>query len=139
MVRASLVCSICLILLLPPGFGRAEVPVGEPGPAGWRDGEPKTIELVVPPSVALPAEEPAPAGWPPTVTINELVERSTEFFRNKNYLESAIELELAYAIDPQPVFLFNMAQGVSIRRSGPPSDRLLPAIHDDVTDAPLGS
>jgi len=66
--------------------------------------------LIVPPLVALAAEEPLPAGWPPSITPTELATRSTEFFQLKQYLESADQLELAFAIDPQPLFAFNLAQ-----------------------------
>ncbi|MBL9045576.1 MAG: hypothetical protein JNM83_28465 [Myxococcales bacterium] len=83
----------------------------EPAPPGWETNGPMHgRELVVPPHRVIPTEEPMPAGWPPSFTVTELAERSTQFFVQKQFLQSADQLELAYAIDPQPLFLFNAGQ-----------------------------
>ncbi len=102
---------VALALLFVPMLGRAAEEQPEPCPAGWEPGSPLYSQvLIVPPLVALPELEPMPQGWPPKESVGELAEHAIRMFAEKNFRDSIDRLEVAYAIDPQPLFLFNMAQ-----------------------------
>ncbi|HMY58973.1 MAG TPA: hypothetical protein PK472_11995 [Pseudomonadota bacterium] len=102
---------VALALLFVPMLGRAAEEQPEPCPAGWEPGSPLYSQvLIVPPLVALPELEPMPQGWPPKESVGELAEHAIRMFAEKNFRDSIERLEVAYAIDPQPLFLFNMAQ-----------------------------
>ncbi len=109
----ALVLSLALILL--PSVGRAAASAVEPCPTGWEPGSPQWSRiLIVPPLVALPELEPMPSGWPPQESVAELAERSIRLFGEKKFSESVWALEIAYAIDPQPLFLFNIGQALRL-------------------------
>ena len=95
---------VALALLFVPMVGRAAEEQPEPCPAGWEPGSPLYSQvLIVPPLVACPSWSPCrraglrknPSGnWPST--------RSG--CCGKNFRDSIERLEVAYAIDPQPLF-----------------------------------
>ncbi len=102
---------LALFLLLLPAVGQATESEVEPCPTGWEPDSPLwSRELIVPPLVALPELEPLPRGWPPRESVVELAERSIRLFAEKKFQESIDQLELAYAVEPQPLFLFNIGQ-----------------------------
>ncbi len=74
----------------------------------------------VPPSPPAPAAEheppPAPPKTDPSVEdqVDAHVQKASEHFSAGHYRDSAAELRAAHDLDPQPIFLFNIAQ--SLRR-----------------------
>ncbi|MFO0578165.1 MAG: hypothetical protein U1A78_29515 [Polyangia bacterium] len=72
-------------------------------------------------------EEPPPSGWQPNLPPNpraaDFAARATRLFESRQYLESAEELAQAFAIDPQPLYLFN--RGQALRLADKPQDALL--------------
>lgn len=103
----------------PPAAAPAPNPAAAPG-------EPKTGAPPTPPPLFILEEEPPPSGWqpnlPPNPKATDFALRATRLFEAKQYLESAEELSRAFAVDPQPLFLFNRAQ--AYRLSDRPQDAL---------------
>jgi tetratricopeptide (TPR) repeat protein len=54
--------------------------------------------------------EPAPAPLTQIADVEEHVRRAAAMYRAGDFLEAANELSIAYTMQPQPVFLFNIAQ-----------------------------
>lgn len=70
------------------------------------------------PTVRPPDEEPPPAQSKPDPSVEDQVDaqvqKASEHFSAGRYRESASALRAAHDLDPQPIFLFNIAQ--SLRR-----------------------
>src|SRR5437870_4293796 len=75
--------------------------------------------LCAPPS----AQAAEPAQEAPESEIDKHVDLATQYFTSQKYDRSVAEWEQAYALDPQPIFLFNKAQ--SYRRGGKSREALL--------------
>jgi tetratricopeptide (TPR) repeat protein len=78
-------CALCLLFFCGPG-------------------------LVRPARAELPEEEPPPA---PLVDYKDAelhAKLASALYKAGNYLEAATELNVAYTLQPQPVYLFNIAQ-----------------------------
>lgn len=59
--------------------------------------------------------------------------RATQLFQEQKFAQAAQELERVYALEPKPLYLFNIAQ--AYRRAGLP-DKALPAYEQFVSIAP---
>lgn len=92
--------------------GAAEEP--EPPPAGSTSAAREAAAAAAdaePPPAPLLTDPPLPGE-----TAGSYVQRSVQYFGNKEYESAALALEKAYKIDPKPLFLFNIGQ--AYKRAG---------------------
>jgi tetratricopeptide (TPR) repeat protein len=54
--------------------------------------------------------EPPPAALLQAADVDEHVRRAAAMYRAGDFIEAANELSIAYALQPQPIFMFNIAQ-----------------------------
>lgn len=97
--------SLALLLELPWQGVAAANPAGPPS---------AEVTSTKGPAVASVEVEPPPAPLRPEASVDEQVDghvqRSIDAFTSGRYEQSVRELSAAHALDPQPIFLFNIAQ-----------------------------
>lgn len=123
--RVSLLFIAALALCLAPSAARSApaAPPAAPRPADQAPASPNKAQS---PQVPILEEEPPPSGWQPNLPPNpraaDFALRATRLFESRQYLESAEELTKAFAVDAQPLFLFN--RGQAYRLADRPQDAL---------------
>lgn len=128
LARVSLLSVAALVLSVALGLDRGATAAPPPPPPPPRPADPAAASANKTQNTQVPIleEEPPPSGWQPNLPPNpraaDFALRATRLFETRQYLESADELTKAFAVDPQPLFLFN--RGQAYRLADRPQDAL---------------
>lgn len=119
------VAALALSVALSSARSAGAAPPVQPAPPRPAD-PPANANKAQSAPVLILEEEPPPSGWQPNLPPNpraaDFALRATRLFETRQYLESAEELTKAFAVDPQPLFLFN--RGQAFRLADRPQDAL---------------